>query len=229
MSAKFKANRCCPWTFVGVMSVVLLLAGSQNLRAVDPAKNRQQAQANAEDAGRGELDKQQPGVRDRDQGAPERRADLDPDGARLIRPPWPRPRHWFLGVRCQYLDTGARLTQVFPNTPAWGVGLERDDVIVAIDGYQIGYVKRHFYEISTELNLRAGPTGWVRLLVQNCRNDQLINVDVQLARLGPGLPRQRFNLPAEGQLDQGEGGGRQRGAEQPRRKPRIADQLQVPK
>ena len=228
MSAKFKANRCSPWTFVGIMSVLFFLIGSQDLPAVDPARKQDQSQTEAAGAERPDSAEEERslGARERDQGARQRHADFGQPGA--ILPPWPRTRNWFLGVRCQYLDTGARVTQVFPNTPAWNAGLERDDVIVAIDGYQIGYVKRQFYEISAELNLRAGLTGWVRLLVQNCRNDQLINVDVQLARLGAGLPRQRFNLPAD-QLDQADDGGQQRGAEQPRRRPRIADQLRAPK
>jgi C-terminal processing protease CtpA/Prc len=126
-----------------------------------------------------------------------------------------------LGVRVAYLDTGARVTHAFPNTPAWRVGLEPRDVIVSIDGYQIGYVNRRFYEMSTELNYRAGRTGWVRLLVQNCRNDQLVNIDVQLARIGAGFPRERFELPPGARLDQGDESASD-GDETPNRKPRIA-------
>jgi S1-C subfamily serine protease len=109
-----------------------------------------------------------------------------------------------LGVRVWYLDTGARVTQVFPNTPAWRIGLEPRDVIVSIDGYQIGHVNRRFYEISAELNARAGRRGWVRLLVQNWRNNQLVNVDVQLAPVGRGFPRERFDIPPGAPIDQAE-------------------------
>ena len=124
-------------------------------------------------------------------------------------------------MRVAYLDTGARVTHVFPGTPAWRVGLEPRDVIVSIDGYQIGYVNRQFYEISRELNYRAGRTGWVRLLVQNCRNDQLVNIDVQLARIGVGFPRERFDLPPGARLDQADEPAGDRDDE-PNRKPRVA-------
>jgi hypothetical protein len=218
------------------LSVVFVLAASQDSRAVDPAKRRQQPQTETEDAGERRLDdSQRPAedrrmqiVRERDQGVPERHADLNQQGSPAFRPPRPYSQNWMLGVRCWYLDTGARVTHVFPNTPAWRVGLEPRDVIVSIDGYQIGYVQHRFYEISAELNARAGRTGRVRLLVQNWRNNQLVNLDVQLARIGSGFPRERFGLPEGSRIDQADEDQRERAGVVPEPKARIRRDLESP-
>jgi C-terminal processing protease CtpA/Prc len=223
MSTKTKANRCFLRSLVFVLSVMFVWAASQDSWAVDPAKLRQQSQSKTEDpearrfddSSRPIDDTRLRGARDRDQDAGDRRADLNQEGAPAFHPPWPHPRRWMLGVRVQYLNTGARVTQAIPGTPAWRIGLEPRDVIVSIDGYQIGYVNRRFYEISSELNARAGRSGRVRLLVQNCRNSQLMNVDVGLAPVGAGFPRQRFDLPPGARSDQADKDGRQRDAASP--------------
>ena len=236
MCVKIKANQCFPWNLVCVLSVIFVLAASQDSRAVDPAKLRQQPQTKTEDADGQRLDdSKRPaedtrlhGVRERDQGVRERHADLNQEGSPALHPPRPHSQHWVLGVRCWYLDTGARVTYVFPNTPAWRVGLEPRDVIVSIDGYQIGYVQRRFYEISAELNARAGRRGWVRLLVQNHRNSQLVNVDVQLARIGSGFPRERFGIPQGSRLDQADEGQRQRAGVVPKPKTQSPNDVESP-
>lgn len=101
--------------------------------------------------------------------------------------PGRRPQ-WFLGVRVDNLETGVMVTRVYPRSPAARAGLERDDVIVALDGYQIGYVNGQLYDLGTELQLRAGRRGDVRLLVQDHRSGGLRNVDVRLERSGDGNP-----------------------------------------
>lgn len=218
MSITTKTNRCFPGSLICGVAVVFVLAASSDSRAVDPEKVRQPPPTKAEDTGGQRLgdlshpaaDPPQQVARDRDAFQRNRHTDLNQEGSPAFHPPGPRDRHWLLGVRVQYLDTGARVTQVFRNTPAWHFGLEQRDVIVSIDGYQIGYVSRRFYEISTELNARAGRSGRVRLLVQNCRDDQLMNVDVQLARMGSGFPRERFGIPQGTRIDQADEDGRQR-------------------
>ncbi len=230
MSTLTELNRSPRWTLAGLLALMVSLLGSQTSPAVDPAKLRPRDQAQAEDRAGQQLEKQKranadappAGVRDRDQGVRDRHAEPKLDQGPAIQP-WPHPRRWMLGVRVWYLNTGARVTQVFPQTPAWRVGLEPDDVIVSIDGYQIGYVNRRFYEISAELNARAGRTGWVRLLVQNCRNDQLVNVDVQLARLGTGFPRERFDLPPGARID---GADEPAGEIEPRRRSPAVDEAE---
>jgi hypothetical protein len=210
MRPKTNTNRFPFRSLVCVLSFMLVSAATQNSWAVDPVKLGQQSQKKAEDAQPNRFDDasrpiddgRQRGALDRDRDAVDRQADLNRKGDPAFHPPWPHRRRWLLGVRVQYLDTGARVTGVIPGTPAWQVGLEPRDVIVTVDGYQIGYVGRHFYEISNELNARAERSGWVRLLVQNCRNARLVNLDVRLAQIGAGFPRQRFNLPPAAPLDQ---------------------------
>jgi uncharacterized lipoprotein YbaY len=95
----------------------------------------------------------------------------------------PRPyARWTLGVRVANLQTGTRITDVQPSSAAWRVGLETRDVIVTVNGYQVGFVNRQLYDLQTELNLRAGRSGAVRLLVWNHRNGELVNIDVRLDR-----------------------------------------------
>lgn len=217
MSAATKANRCCLWGLACAISIVLVLATSQDSQAVDPAKFGQPPQTENDDAGGQRLGDSNPPiegkrpqvVRDRDQGARDRHTDLNQEGSPAFHPPQLHPQ-WMLGVRVWYLDTGARVTQAFRNTPAWRVGLEPRDIIVSIDGYQIGYVNRRLYEISSELNTRAGRSGRVRLLVQNWRDNQLMNVDVQLARIGSGFPRERFGIPQGSRIDQADEEQRER-------------------
>ena len=216
MGTTIKSPCCSTGRLFCCLSILFFLGTPHDLWAVDPAKKGQDVDASQRPARETTLQ----GVRGRDQGARDRHADLSPEGAPALRLRT-RPQQWMLGVRVAYLDTGARVTHVFPGTPAWRVGLEPRDVIVSIDGYQIGYVNRQFYEISTELNYRAGRTGWVRLLVQNCRNDQLVNIDVQLARIGVGFPRERFDLPPGARLDQADEPAGDRDDE-PNRKPRVA-------
>ena len=95
----------------------------------------------------------------------------------------PRQR-WSLGVRVDNLETGVRITHVSPATAAWQSGLESRDRIVSVNGFQVGYVTRRLYDLGRELNLQADARGWVRLLVWNHRNGELVNIDVALDRQG---------------------------------------------
>jgi uncharacterized lipoprotein YbaY len=106
-------------------------------------------------------------------------AELD---SRLVPPRPDRDRRWFLGVEVDYRDYGAAVTRVFRNSPARRAGLETRDVIVTVNGYQIGTVGGRLFPLERELELRASRRGLVRLLVQNQRTGQLTNLDVQLER-----------------------------------------------
>ncbi|MFG0288734.1 MAG: PDZ domain-containing protein [Rhodopirellula sp. JB044] len=102
-------------------------------------------------------------------------------------PPGRGPGHahfgnWYLGVYGHYTDTGHLLTQVYTNTAAARAGLEPGDRIVCINGYQIGDVLGRRYPLDRLLQRHASHHGWVRLLVQDRRSMQLINMDVQLTR-----------------------------------------------
>ncbi len=110
----------------------------------------------------------------------------DRDQQRLIHPR-PSPG-WVLGVRVDNLPTGVRITYVLPNSAAWRAGLEVRDVIVSVQGYQVGYVGRQLYDLESELQLRADRSGRVRLLAWNHRDGELVNLDVVLDRHRPPVP-----------------------------------------
>ena len=61
------------------------------------------------------------------------------------------------------------------------------DRIVNVGGYQVGYVGDLLYPLGFELRRQADGSGRVLLLVQNTRNEDLVNLTVQLDR--PGRPR----------------------------------------
>lgn len=102
--------------------------------------------------------------------------------SRLVPPRPDRDRRWYLGVEVDYRDYGAVITRVIRNSPARRGGLETRDVIVTVNGYQVGTVGGRLYPLERELELRANRRGLVRLLVQNQRTGELTNVEVQLAR-----------------------------------------------
>ena len=87
-----------------------------------------------------------------------------------------------LGVHAYNTDHGVVITRVMPGSAASEVGLEPRDVIVTVDGFQVGYVGNQLYALGDELQHRGGSQGRVRLLVQNMRDDQLVNLDATLRR-----------------------------------------------
>jgi hypothetical protein len=64
-------------------------------------------------------------------------------------------------------------------------GLEHQDVIITVNGFQVGEIDGRLYALGDELQHRAGIRGDVRLLVQNWRNRELVNLDVRLRREQP--------------------------------------------
>lgn len=89
---------------------------------------------------------------------------------------------WYLGVYGKYTSTGLLLTEVTPNTAASRFGLEVGDRIVAVNGQQIGVLENSQLNLDVALQRHAGRSGIVRLLVQDHRTMQLINIKVQLSR-----------------------------------------------
>lgn len=116
--------------------------------------------------------------RERDGGRPETR----------VKPPSERPGSspWSLGVVVDSTDTGVVVRDVRAGSAGERVGLERNDVIVTVDGYQVGRVGGVNYPLDAELDRRADARGRVRLLVQDRRSNRLQNMDVQLDRAGAG-------------------------------------------
>jgi hypothetical protein len=111
------------------------------------------------------------------EGMPQTRiAPPDEDRRRLL------PRRWVLGVHAYNTENGVVVTRVVPGSGASEVGLEERDRIVTVDGFQVGNVAGQLYLLGDELQHRAGSQGRVRLLVQNWRDNELVNLDVRLRR-----------------------------------------------
>jgi hypothetical protein len=122
-----------------------------------------------------------------DEGVPDLGAQPEFRGAqpRFVPP----PGDWKLGVSAYNSETGVMITRVVPGSAAARRGLERGDRIVAVGGYQVGYVGDLMYPLGFEIQRQAGPRGDVLLLVQNVRNSELISLDVRLDRAAGYRPR----------------------------------------
>ncbi|HLW65712.1 MAG TPA: PDZ domain-containing protein [Gemmataceae bacterium] len=71
-----------------------------------------------------------------------------------------------LGVYYENTESGARITSVIVNSPAWRLGLEQGDYIVRVDGKRIGIVNGYVYPLPNELQRSNGT---VELLIWNRR------------------------------------------------------------
>ena len=110
-------------------------------------------------------------------------------------PRWAPPRgEWKLGVWGYNTESGVVITRIAPGSAAQSQGMEAGDRIVTVGGYQVGYVGDLLYPLGYELQRQAGPRGEVRLLVQNVRGKELVNLDVRLSGGGRVRP-----LPLERQ------------------------------
>jgi uncharacterized lipoprotein YbaY len=143
-----------------------------------------------------ERDRRESRERIDDEGASGRRRELEwqLDANRAVphlQPPVAGESLWFLGITVTYQETGAECTAVVPRSPARRSGLEARDLIVAVNGYQVGHVSGRLYPLERELELRADRLGRVRLLVQDHRTGRLANVDVRLE------PARRDRTPVE--------------------------------
>lgn len=111
-----------------------------------------------------------------------------------------QPR-WKLGVYSTDTNVGVRVVQVLRNGAADRAGLEQNDTIISVNGFQVGYVNGTLYDCGTEFERLADKNGWVNLLVLDNRNQQLTNLPVQLdsrlQKIGGTLSwRDPVNLPA---------------------------------
>lgn len=137
----------------------------------------------------GDRETDEPAERGRDSSARSRDAEGQP---RMQIAPELRPRPGrgiSLGVEVRRAQVGYIITHVLPNTAAWRAGLEPGDRIVTVDGYQVGNVGTRFYDLDRELQLRAGDDLAAVLLVQNVRNQQLVQVPVRFDERAPRRPR----------------------------------------
>jgi uncharacterized lipoprotein YbaY len=110
-----------------------------------------------------------------------------------------QPR-WRLGVYSKDTDTGVRIIQVVQGGAAARAGLEPNDLIISVNGFQVGYVNGVLYDTSSEFERLADQNGWVNMLVLDSRNRQVVNLPVQLdSRLsritGAITSRDNYQLP----------------------------------
>lgn len=94
-------------------------------------------------------------------------------------------RNWSIGVEVRKLDTGVEIVEVQRETPASRARLEPRDVIVTVNGQQVGIVAGREVDLLDALAIQADASGRVLLLVQNHRDRSLINVPMQATYHGP--------------------------------------------
>lgn len=123
-----------------------------------------------------------------DEGSPQLRSAPAEGRAspKWLPPNWqpPEQHRWRLGVQAYNTDSGVVITQVLPNTAARRFGVEPGDRIVAIGGFQVGWVQDQLFPLGAELQRHADQRGRVNLLVQNVRTRGLLNLPVQLDAYG---------------------------------------------
>ncbi|MFN9717573.1 MAG: YbaY family lipoprotein [Planctomycetota bacterium] len=117
--------------------------------------------------------------RDRDSG-PLQTVPVPGDVQSRYLPPGGQPTGTYkLGITPRNTETGVQILQVAVGSVAQRSGLEANDVIVNVAGYQVGVVGGRLYDIGDELAKRVDSRGRVSLLVRNSRDGKLINVPVQ--------------------------------------------------
>jgi putative lipoprotein len=117
--------------------------------------------------------------RDRDSG-PAQSTPVGTEAQSRYLPPGGQPSGTYkLGITPRNTDTGVQILQVAAGSVAQRSGLEPNDVIVNVAGYQVGLVGGRLYDIGDELAKRVDSRGRVSLLVRNSRDGKLINVPVQ--------------------------------------------------
>ena len=115
------------------------------------------------------------------------------------QPSQQQPR-WKIGVYSKDTNTGVQIVQVVQNGAAQRAGLEKDDIILSVNGFQVGYVNGTLYDCGTEFERLADKNGWVSMLVFDNRTRSLTNLPVQLdsrlMRLGGTMTwRDAVSLP----------------------------------
>jgi uncharacterized lipoprotein YbaY len=102
-------------------------------------------------------------------------------------PSWnAQPNSWRLGVAIENADTGVVLTDVERGMPAESAGLERGDVIVNVEGFQVGYVDGALYDLGDEIRRRVDQQGKIDFLIYDQRRRQLKSLPVTLVQQKAG-------------------------------------------
>ncbi len=109
---------------------------------------------------------------------------------------------WKLGVEADNTETGVVIRQVKPGSAASRMGFQPGDVIVAVNGFQVGIVNDGLYDLREELARRADREGFVSLLVHDHINRSLHKVQVRLdgsqsVLRGDLIYRERYSMPPD--------------------------------
>lgn len=119
---------------------------------------------------------------------------------RLLPPGSRPPIDFALGVQARYTESGVVLTRIQPGSPAERAGLEANDAIVCVAGYQVGLVGGRRFDLGDEIALRTDERGRVNLLAFDHRDRRLANVVVQFGgpASAPGRTAVQGNLVVTG-------------------------------
>ena len=193
---------CYRRSFISACCCAMLLGTGLPAEGAQPPEKernevpRQRGPAERPPAERGNRergDQSEPAGRGTPDGQPQTRVEpkLVPDPEGRIGRPQILPDRWYLGVYAYNTDEGVMITDVIPGSPAAQAGLEPRDLIVTVQGYQVGHVDGTLYNLGDELQNRADRRGRVLFLVQNWRNEKLTNLEVQLQHRGSYYRRER--------------------------------------
>jgi len=112
---------------------------------------------------------------------------LAPNPQSAYVPSWnAQPNAWRLGVAIENVDTGVMLTDVERGMPAERAGLENGDIIVNVEGFQVGYVGGALFDLGDEIRRRVDPQGKINFLVYDQRQRRLQSLPITLAQQSAG-------------------------------------------
>lgn len=112
-------------------------------------------------------------------------------------------RQWNLGVQGDSSDVGVLIRQVTPGGAASRARIQPGDSVVAVEGFQVGFIGGRLYDLSDEINHRADAKGAARLLLQDGQTGRLASVRIQLDRQTQqlsGTLRSPQPLPADAEV-----------------------------
>jgi len=101
------------------------------------------------------------------------------DNTRYLPPSAAQPVRYPLGINVRNTTSGVEIVSVNPGGVGQRSGLEPGDVIVAVGGFQVGYVGDRLFDLGDEIARRMDGFGRVSLLVRNRRTGGLVTVPVQ--------------------------------------------------
>lgn len=102
-----------------------------------------------------------------------------PAGVRYLPPAAVQPGRYVLGINVRNTPTGVEIVSVNQGGVGQRSGLEAGDVIVAVEGVQVGFVGDRLNDLGDEIARRVDGAGRVNLLLRNRRTGGLVQVPVQ--------------------------------------------------